>query len=85
MKYLDKYYQWMESGKIDDNGLCNALGKRSVNKFKPKRIMKINFVDSDVTYWAYGGESKSIRKIATDFTPLRQNIVLFLAAQNGEL
>jgi len=88
MKYLPLYFEWMETGFIPTNGLCNFFGKchdefevtvkRKYHLFK--RIMPDYAVGS---YWAVGDYYGEMwhRK----FTPMRQSVVLLLAAMNGEL
>jgi hypothetical protein len=87
MNYLALYYNWMRSGRLPNNGLCNSLPKTG-------ELEMLLPLDSNRTYWGYemcaDNPATEIHdsltdKIHYDFTPLRQNIVLFLAAINGEL
>lgn len=84
-KYLEFYDKHAQSGVLPDCGLCwsfkfNNLPKDELELFKPKEACETD-------YWA-DGRNKGEQPIwgaYLDFTPLRQNIVLFLAAMNGEL
>ena len=87
MKYLSLYYKWMKTGKISDTGLCYALpnGHTIMNlNFKPDGYDGLWGYDG-TPYMSYNLTDELYQVIAYDFTPLRQNIVLFLAAMNGEL
>jgi len=90
MKYLPLYYEWLEKGEIPlketshlYGGLCSIFhtGKRR-NKF-------LSLLAPDYDHDSYWGiefhEWHTIKNAETDFTPLRQTIVLFMAAMNGEL
>lgn len=77
----------MDSGKLPECGLCQTFRDRkaSINLFSP-----FNDSEYDSWYWGYDGSRKGDRHITddayrTEFTPLRQTIVLFLAAMNNEL
>ncbi len=95
MKYLKLYKKWVTSGKIEDNpkgnrtgfgGLCNTvIGKEEV----------LNMTDENEelvwsAYWAFSDDEKDYINVDTEglaynFTPLRQNLVLLLAAFHNEL
>lgn len=86
MKYLPLYYEWMKSGSMPYSGLCRCFfGKTLFTKF-------IIPDAPDWGFWGYEGYvrftdqcSKSERiDVEYTFTPLRQNIVLLLAAMAGE-
>lgn len=80
MKYLPLYESWILSGELCNNGLCHSIDdKRYLKLFTPIPEPK------DRLYWAYSGDSSDIITVAKSFCPLRQNIVLFLAAMNNEL
>lgn len=93
-KYLAIYYKWINAGKMmgvecryhpeKTSGLCDA--------FRDDELFElINPTDQDVyelekeglnTFcWASGSSDCCFH----EFTPLRQNIVLLMAAMNGEL
>ena len=91
MKYLEYYKKVMKTGKLlreDPNGLCGEGFREAVDVFRPDAVER-----GDLSaYWASGVterefcDSLSARRVAMeDFTPMRQNIVLFLAAMEGEL
>lgn len=88
-KYLSLYYEWTAKGEIPyveakrtEGGLCSIFpGNKKFNKLQPDEY-------DNCGYWGYGKiitRSTSDYDIARKFTPLRQNIVLFMAAMNGEL
>lgn len=71
----------METGDLPDYGLCNCLDSEELELFKPDDASEFY----PRNYWAYGGPHASINTVSTQFSPLRQTIVLFLAAMNDEL
>ncbi len=86
MRYLDFYNKYMKTGKLPSWGLCNCF-IHDIEIFTPGGT-----IDQDNSwYWGYDGEDRiginasSYITYRIAFTPLRQNIVLFLAAMNGEL
>lgn len=89
MKYLPLYYKWMEKGRLPYDGLCHSITDHKYLDL---------FDDGRGGYWAYYTEyydhpiyTQDIkdavlrRELCYAFNPLRQNIVLFLAAMNNEL
>lgn len=92
MKYLDKYYAWSKTGRLPNNGLCNSFPKHN---YEIPYDLKIMLPDEpNLTYWGHEIVAENPETYITDhnedkihyeFTPLRQNIVLFLAAMNNEL
>lgn len=81
-KYLDFYYECMKTGQMPCDGLCQAFSQ--TDEFK--------LIDPDrgeqITYWGCdeperGHEHRS--NTAHVFGPLRQTVVLLMAAMNGEL
>lgn len=95
MKLFELYKQWMETGtmgqpKVMGGGLCNMLPTEykydDLEMMKPTMhdLAKIN--SWGTTFWAYGENIPiDLTRQAYDFTPLRQNIVLFICAMNDEL
>jgi hypothetical protein len=87
-KYLDFYNKCMATGRIPACGLCNSLDRWDVSVFAPHDDIE----DSNYC-WGYDGEPTLPRLsmgvelpgLNNSFTPLRQTIVLFLAAMNDEL
>lgn len=78
----------MKTGRLPNWGLCTCFDD-DVQLFSP-----YNDSELDSYYWAYGSDyadqsefisSKQIDAVHHDFTPLRQTIVLFMAAMSGEL
>lgn len=83
-KYLSLYEKWMKAGKMPKAGLCYIFKYDSLFKMmEPTFIDGINLAKESlpVTFWGKG--SWQYRHGA--FSPLRQNIVLFMAAMNNEL
>lgn len=93
MKYLPLYYKCMETGELPIDGLCNYLivegGDIQLMYPTCEDFDNLRFEGKPTTYWAsYEGyeddrKTRGIRMYG--FTPLRQTIVLFLAAMNNEL
>jgi len=86
-KYLKFHFDCLESGVLPSDGLCNSLLGNSIQLFEPtdldfKRLFKEGL---PVAYWGCGCRYGSLYERAYKYTPLRQTIVLFLAAMNGEL
>ncbi|HZI26243.1 MAG TPA: hypothetical protein VFD46_14260 [Chryseolinea sp.] len=86
-KYLKLYEEWMVTGKVPGcNGMCDHF--RGDDLFQ-----LMNPIDRGnmVAWWASGVsedewlKSNNKAKIEGGFTDIRQNIVLFMAAMNGEL
>lgn len=86
-KYLPLYEKWMETGKIEGyGGLCHAFPGSEIGLFEA-----IGYWG----YWADKGDTVILTQNVNDlekknallyeFTPLRQTVVLFLAAMNDEL
>ncbi|HEY6436674.1 MAG TPA: hypothetical protein VIY47_08790 [Ignavibacteriaceae bacterium] len=94
MKYLPLYYKWMEKGEIpyrENEKTCGGL----CSIFEGKRLFELitpnggNNPNDTSWYWGYSEDytsySPDLGYKDTAFTPLRQTIVLFLAAMNNEL
>jgi len=76
----------MKTGEIESAGLCRILAQDELGIFyPPDSYSKERGFDDHYWYWAYDGERGDQWDRAECFTPLRQNIVLFMAAMNGEL
>jgi hypothetical protein len=86
MSYLEFYYKYAEPGILPKHGLCSCFGEQAMILFNPDDFMPWD-------YWAYSGARGSLTtdlivlrdKIGLTFCPLRQNIVLLMAAMSGEL
>lgn len=94
--YLDFYYKCMETGTLPCGGLCFSLDSGLLGFFKPVDNNNPDLVDrkQKASYWGYDGKVRdftnnyggiSMDTARHEFTPLRQTIVLFLAAMNNEL
>lgn len=92
--YLSFYYESLLNGTMQSGGLCHNLSA-GISLFRPGKLSKHK--DS---YWGFDGEPNSFgdfpayfngynglnsSDVRFSFSPLRQNIVLFLAAMNNEL
>jgi len=95
MKYLEMYKEWAKTGELPRNGgyshiitggLCSLIDKDKLYPLHPISgdYAKLQCEDCSTAYWASGIPGYS-KKDPYKFTPLRQNIVLFLAAMAGEL
>lgn len=90
MKYLPLYYKWMNTGQLPSYGLCHSFGDsmhEQLSLFEPQDSEEYPYMKEDYIwrcFWAADGETNGRNKMS-EFTPLRQTIVLFLAAMNGEL
>jgi hypothetical protein len=96
--YLPLYEEWMKTGKLPAYGLCYSFGDIDGNKyyqiqhellsiFEPQEFEEYPYIKEDYVwrcFWAADGETNG-RNHMSEFTPLRQNIVLFMAAMNNEL
>jgi hypothetical protein len=84
-KYLPLYYEWLESGVLPGPGLCHIFQSDELFKLIDPDRGGLDF------YWGYDGEQgchgyiNNYEKVERDFTPMRQNVVLFMAAMNNEL
>lgn len=88
-KYLPLYFEWTKHGRIfnridanTDGGLCSTeIGNKNhlLELFNGREFCHHS-------YWGYEYElNGDLFAAAYGFTPLRQNIVLFMAAMNNEL
>lgn len=79
-KYLALYYEWMKTGKLpNENGLCSEFSRPSSWDFEDHPLFPL-FIPDGSDCWNYWAGARGIR-----FNPLRQNIVLLMAAMAGEL
>ena len=76
-KYLPLYEKWMQHG-LDGPGLCRSFQKNRIDYF----ILDYSFFTEDE---ADCQEDRFVEDAPRQFTPLRQNIILLLAAMNNEL
>jgi hypothetical protein len=78
-KYLSFYKKYAKIGTLPSDGLCTCFDSyRDIRElFKPDNV-------NSWTYWASEEDGYSNNRYY-DFNPLRQNIVLLLAAINNEL
>jgi hypothetical protein len=85
-RYLPLYKEWMEKGSIPGIGLCGSLdkeGRELLKNFVPTDLME---ADYSSWYWGSGLKySDDVIEQMYSFTPLRQTIVLLMAAMNDEL
>ena len=85
--YLD-FYKKYYGKRMPEDGLCNSLCyDPNVELFRPSEKEQralISIGQSDI-YWGSEASAKDVDDRMYTFTPLRQTIVLFCAAINGEL
>lgn len=100
-KYLDFYESCMKTGQLPGCGLCETFTDYIEDEEgwiddEPDEIFELftpTIDDIDrlydeglcYLYWASGLSERYTKKRYHEFTPLRQTIVLFMAAINGEL
>jgi len=89
--YLNLYKKWCKTGELPYAGLCCNLYPRQYEKFR-----NLYITNRMSGYWGYDGRNllplfdikiskEKADEIRYKFTPLRQNLILFLAAMNNEL
>ena len=90
-KYLDLYYEWMESGEIPEK-YCNGNTGGLCGIFDKDRLFQLLKPTPDELetrriwgYWGLDGDENNAAPSAICFNTLRQNIVLLMAAMAGEL
>jgi hypothetical protein len=93
-KYLKFYKKCMKAGSLPDDGLCLSLIRRG-REDKKLALFEPTSADNSMIlvegtsygYWASGllTHPDNLNERMYGFTPLRQTIVLFLAAMNNEL
>lgn len=79
-KYLPLYEKWIKTGRLPNNGLCAIFPQDEL----------FDLIDPEEgaheTYWGYEGSMKvPDLTMWYEFTTLRQNVVLLMAAMAGEL
>lgn len=100
-KYLALYKKWLESGRIGTtgvsrdgtlsyNGMCDLFrGDKLFELLTPTYRDKHELMEEGQCDVWWGSEMDRIKSCSEEgwssFTPLRQNIVLLMAAMNGEL
>lgn len=95
-KLVELHYEWMEKGvmsgyKWAGGGLCEHLAKKysyELDLFEPvdKEIRQLAKEGLCTCFWASGlEEDTKYRILATEYTLLRQTIVLLICAMCGEL
>jgi len=87
-KHLAFYKKYAATGTIPENGLCQCSGidLELLKLFRPTKDVEKKLFISDQAY-GYWGSGLSIydNNKYRSFTPLRQTIILFMAAMNKEL
>lgn len=78
-EYLPLYYKWVKQGCLDGNsGLCFAFDLNGLSYHELDRFL------TEIEMCEYFGRYFEPDSVGL-FTPLRQNIVLLMAALNDEL
>jgi hypothetical protein len=89
--YLDFYKECLKTRRLPRSGLCVCLGGDFKSVFMPDEAHPTY---GHLWHWAYNGEMyedwdclsiSTQTRIEYNFSPLRQNMVLFMAAVNNEL
>jgi len=87
-KHIKFYLDCIKTRRIPHNGLCSCSSYGHIDDFTLNLFVPTDHdeyqLDSEgleVTYWGSGLKKEALKK----FTPLRQTIVLFMAAINNEL
>lgn len=80
-KHLKFYYESMNDDIMPFSGLCNCVVQGYLDR-ETFYLMEPENMRGSMAYWASGDKDRSYQHI---FTPLRQTIVLFMAAINNEL
>ena len=75
--YLPLYEKWLEHG-LDNPGLCGSFQKNGIDPY----LLNYSFFTKRQAYYY---TDRFIEDAPGQFTPLRQNIILLLAAMNNEL
>ena len=87
MKYLPLYFEWIKTGLIPTDGLCDFFNRESdsdefFDLIKPTvEDMEQLFKEDLPSLW-WGSEEWGQSWV---FTPRRQHFILLMAAMNGEL
>ncbi len=89
MKYLTFYNKCIKDGKMPHEGLCRCFpSDKKLDLLTPKTVNEFPFYSNPDSikwaYWAADGEGSGYQS-DFKFTPLRENIVLLMAAMNNEL
>lgn len=90
MKYLEFHYECLKTGNLPTNGLCRCLGESNIEIMVPTNddLNRLKEEKLPIGYWGCDNIDWTDNydyDYLTNYTPLRQNIVLFIAAMNGEL
>jgi hypothetical protein len=92
--HLQFYMDCMKHGVMPKSGICintvdcgGPLSQELLYLFTPTDDDRIRLAKKgyNTSYWAAGIITMDQDKIYDEFTPLRQTIILFMAAINGEL
>jgi hypothetical protein len=77
---MELYEEWMETGTLPDYGLCSSLPKKYLES-----LSKLSPFEGDISlFWAAGVPIGHWDRY-DGFTPLRQTIMLLIAAMHDEL
>lgn len=90
-KHLQFYMDCMKRGSMPCAGLCGCADDKDISEkmfllMEPtvEDYIRLNNRNMNTVWWASGIRNRGKDRIST-FTPLRQTIVLFMAALNNEL
>ena len=95
LKYLKLHNEFVENGQMSEAGLCAVFSGTDgypscLKKFSLFELFLNDPLQEGILWWGVRGdrapsESLSVFREIKSYTPLRQNIVLLLAAMNNEL
>lgn len=88
--FLDFYKECIPDGMMPKSGLCSVF--IDTKEYDTLVLFRPEVRDQEECFWAFDGEYRydiwqyhNDKVITNCFSPLRQTIVLFCAAINGEL
>lgn len=91
-KHLTLYLKFLKTGELENHPKARTNGGLCSIGINTKELIELFRPDSyGNCYWAYGekwtkkDEESRMKVLSHEFTPLRQNILLLMAAMNNEL
>lgn len=81
-KHLQFYMDCMHKGRMPRVGLCSCAVHEYIDESLLETFIPDNTLTTAFSFWASGRQNKNCFYV---FTPLRQTIVLLMAALNNEL
>lgn len=97
-KYLDLYYDWIETGTLPEHGVCDSIRTKLGDTQQHKFLSLFQPGPEWRGLWGYDGNDYTgcilglggypgltYEQVAYEFNDLRQNMILLMAAMNKEL